>query len=183
MSQTPDLTAVWSAYRDRLKAFLHARVSNHADVDDLLQDISIKVFTGLPDLADHTKLQPWLFQTANRAIIDHYRRQGRAAPNPDDLWYADDDPILRHQLEACVAPFIKALPQDTAALLTEIDLNGTPQRAYAEAHDIPYSTLKSRVTKARSDLRDLFDSCCKFTIDARGGLSEIERKSNGCGPC
>ncbi|WP_270731002.1 sigma-70 family RNA polymerase sigma factor [Shimia sp. Alg240-R146] len=183
MSAAPDLTAVWSAYRDRLKAFLHARIANPADVDDLLQDISIKVFTGLPDLQDQTKLQPWLFQTANRAIIDHYRRSSRAAPNADDLWYADDDPVLRHQLEGCVAPFINALPADTAQMLTEIDLNGTSQRDYAEAHHIPYSTLKSRVTKARTDLRALFDDCCKFTMDSRGNLSEMERKSTGCGPC
>ncbi|TCL08408.1 RNA polymerase sigma (SigZ) subunit [Shimia isoporae] len=183
MSTTPDLTAVWSAYRDRLKAFLRARVSNPDDVDDLLQDISIKVFTGLPNLHDETKLKPWLFQTANRAIIDHYRRAGRAAPQADELWYAQDDPVLRHDLEACVAPFIKALPDDAAALLTAIDLNGVSQRDYASAQDIPYSTLKSRVTRARADLRTLFDACCKFTMDTRGNLSEMELKSNGCRKC
>lgn len=184
MDTSTDLTAVWSAYRERLKAFLHARIANPADVEDLLQDISIKVFTGLPDLQDHAKLKPWLFQTANRAIIDHYRANARGKDiNPDDLWYGEDDAVLRHDLEGCVAPFINALPAETAQMLTEIDLNGTPQRAYAEAHNIPYSTLKSRVTKGRADLRDLFEGCCKFTMDSRGNLSEMERKSNGCNAC
>ncbi|KPA20655.1 ECF RNA polymerase sigma factor SigH [Shimia sp. SK013] len=184
MSTAPDLTAVWSAYRDRLKAFLHARIANPADVDDLLQDISIKAFTGLPDLQDHAKLKPWLFQTANRAIIDHYRANARGKDiDPGDLWYVEDDPVVRHDLEGCVTPFINALPADTAQMLTEIDLNGMSQRDYAQAHDIPYSTLKSRVTKARTDLRDLFEGCCKFTMDSRGNLSEMERKSTGCSRC
>ena len=40
------------------------------DVDDLLQEISIKTLAGFETIEDQTKVQSWLFQIANRTIID-----------------------------------------------------------------------------------------------------------------
>ena len=184
MEHRMDLETVWADYRLRLKAFLHSRVSNAMDVEDLLQEISIKVLNGLPFLDDKTKLQPWLFQTAHRTILDHYRKQGRGkAIHADDLWYEGDGEDVRDDLERCVEPFISALPEDQAALLQAIDLEGMSQKAYAVAHGLTYSTLKSRVQKARARLRGLFEECCHLTVDARGSISDYQQKSGGCKKC
>ena len=174
---------IWPKYRARLKAFLHARVSNPADVDDLLQDISIKVINGLPGLKDPARLQSWLFQTADRTIIDHYRRNVRSTAHPDDLWYHRDDPETRQDLEGCVEPFIRGLSPDTADLLMAIDIHGMPQRDYAEAQGLSYSTLKSRVQKGRAELRKAFEDCCNISLDVRGNISDVQQKSPGCKKC
>ncbi len=174
---------IWPKYRARLKAFLHSRVSNAADVDDLLQEISVKVFTGLPALNDPSKLQPWLFQTADRTIIDYYRKSGRAQAHPDDLWYHRDDPETRQDLEGCVEPFIRGLPAETADMLMAIDINGMSQNDYAMAHGLPYSTLKSRVRKGRAELRKAFENCCDITMDARGNIADVQEKSESCKKC
>jgi len=174
---------IWPKYRARLKAFLHSRVSNPADVDDLLQDISIKVFTGLPGLQDPARLQPWLFQTADRTIIDFYRKSGRSAAHPDDLWYHRDDPETRQDLEGCVEPFILGLPEETAEMLMAIDIHGMSQRDYAEQHGLSYSTLKSRVQKGRAELRKAFEACCNISMDVRGNISDVQEKPASCKNC
>lgn len=174
---------IWPKYRARLKAFLHARVSNAADVDDLLQDISIKVFTGLPGLQDPAKLQAWLFQIADRTIIDFYRKSGRDKAHPDDLWYHRDDPETRQQLEGCVAPFIRGLPHETAEMLMAIDIHGMSQRDYAAANGLSYSTLKSRVQKGRAELRKAFEDCCTIAMDARGNIADVEENASQCKKC
>lgn len=175
---------IWPNYRARIKAFLHSKVANPADVDDLLQEISIKVFTGLPTLSDPTKLQSWLFQTADRTIIDFYRKNARAKTvDPEDLWYSSDDPGIRQELENCVEPFIRGLPAETAKLLMDIDINGVSQKEYAKAHGLSYSTLKSRVQKGRDDLRKAFDDCCNWTIDTRGNIAQYHLKSDNCKKC
>ncbi|WP_425046575.1 RNA polymerase sigma factor SigZ [Primorskyibacter sp. S87] len=179
-----DVEQVWSDYRSRIRAFLRARVANPADVDDLLQDISIKVFTGLSGVDDQSRLQPWLFQTANRTIIDHYRKSGRHNDlHPDDLWYQGDDTSMRQDLEGCVEPFISALPRASADLLTAVDINGQSQKDYADARGIPYSTLKSQVQKARSELRSVFEDCCRLTLDTRGSIADYDVKSDRCKNC
>ncbi|MEX0278089.1 MAG: RNA polymerase sigma factor SigZ [Ruegeria sp.] len=174
---------IWPKYRARLKAFLHSRVSNAADVDDLLQDISIKVMAGLPALKDLAKLQSWLFQTADRTIIDHYRKNGRAQAHPDDLWYHRDDPETRQDLEGCVEPFIRGLPSETAEMLLAIDIQGMSQQDYADHLGLPYSTLKSRVQKGRAKLRRAFEDCCNISMDARGNISDVQEKPQACKKC
>ena len=178
------LEEVWNEYRGQLKAFLHSRVSNPADVDDLLQEISIKVFAGLKSLKDETKLQSWLYQTAHNTIVDHYRREGRNKDlAPEDLWYVADEKTVRRDLEGCIQPFIGALPEDTAQLLTAIDLNGQPQKDYAAQHGLAYSTLKSRVQTARSSLRGLFEDCCRMSVDANGNIADYSPKGGSCKKC
>ncbi|AZV77989.1 RNA polymerase sigma factor SigZ [Parasedimentitalea marina] len=179
-----DVEKIWFEYRARIKAFLHSRVSNVADVEDLLQEISIKTFVGISALDDPSKVQSWLFQTAHRTIIDFYRKNGSAKDmHADDLWYSEDEPETRHELERCVEPFIAALPSETAQLLTAIDIEGQSQKDYAAAHGLPYSTLKTRVKNGRRALRSVFDNCCRFTLDSRGNLSEYHSKSDSCENC
>ena len=64
-----NIEKIWLQYRARLKAFLQSKVSNPDDVDDLLQEISIKTFAGLNQLRDHSKVQSWLF--SDRQPHDH----------------------------------------------------------------------------------------------------------------
>ena len=90
---------------------------------------------------------------------------------------------MRQELEGCVAPFISALPADKAQLLTAIELEGMSQKQYAAKNAISYSTVKSRVQAARSELRRLFDECCHVSFDSRGSLRDYKAKSSGCKKC
>lgn len=178
------LEEIWQQYRARLKAFLHSKVSNPADVDDLLQEISIKTFIKLDTLGDPTKVQAWLFQIAQRTIVDFYRAKGRSKDvHPDDLWYLEDETQVLQDFEACVEPFLAALPSNTAHMLRQIDFEGRSQKEYANTHYISYSTLKSRLQKARSELRAVFENCCYLTLDAQGNISDYRLKSDPCKNC
>lgn len=68
---------IWAEYRTVLKAFLHRRVSDADDVDDLLQEILIKTHTHLGDLREGESIKTWLFQIARNATIDFYRKTTR----------------------------------------------------------------------------------------------------------
>ncbi|WP_237485505.1 RNA polymerase sigma factor SigZ [Vibrio hippocampi] len=168
---------VWREYQSSLKAFLHKNVANHADVEDLLQEILIKTYQKLPTVQESSKIKSWLFQVANHTIIDFYRQNGKPEPNADALWYEQDEPKVVDQLAQCVEPFIKALPQQDADLLTAIEINGVSQKQYAEQHGIKYSTLKSRVAKSRNKLKHLFDDCCQMSIDSQGNLMDFDPNS------
>lgn len=47
---------VWRDDRARIKSFLHSKVPNSENLVDLLQEISIKVFNGLPYDIEHIQL-------------------------------------------------------------------------------------------------------------------------------
>ncbi|WP_435277162.1 sigma factor-like helix-turn-helix DNA-binding protein [Psychrobium sp. nBUS_13] len=73
------------------------------------------------------------------------------------------------------------LPSAQRQLLRAIELEGVTQKDFAEQHDIKYSTLKSRVKKARASLMAQFDNCCSFSVDSRGSVIDFSRKGKSCG--
>lgn len=179
------LETIWKEYRASLMAFLHSKISDGADVDDVLQEILIKTHQHLAKLHAEDSIKPWLFQIANHAIIDFYRRNGRLnelKQHELEVNGAELDAI-KQALSHCIAPFIQALSQDNAELLTAIDLNNTSQKAYAKSLGIRYSTLKSRVQSARKELRMLFDGCCAMTLDAQGNVMDYDIVTNHCKGC
>lgn len=180
-----DMEQIWRDYKSHLTAFLHAKISNPEDVEDLLQDILLKTHNNLDHIQSEDSLKPWLFQVANNAIIDFYRKNGRGLDlNPDDLWYGDEEEeTVQQELAKCIEPFIQALGNEETELLTEVELNGISQKAYAADHDLAYSTLKSRVQKGRKDLKALFVNCCNFSKDHQGNLLDYTPKEDSCEKC
>ncbi|MBT9317839.1 RNA polymerase sigma factor SigZ [Leptothoe spongobia] len=178
------LEQLWDEYRTSIKAFLQSRVSNSDDVDDLLQEILIKTYKNIHTIKSDSSAKSWLFQVANRTIIDFYRKQGRSTTlKYDQPWYLEDESEAENALGNCVLPFIKALPEDSKRLLMAVDIDGKSQKEYANELGVKYSTLKSRVKKARGQLRTLFEDCCKFTFDSRGNMIDYDPKSDQCQDC
>ena len=159
-------------------------MSDSAEVDDLLQEILIKTYNNIHTVKSEDSIKPWLYQIAKNSIIDFYRKQAKKRElTADELWYEQDDEDIRQSLSDCIELFIRALPADSAALLTEIDIKGQSQKAYAKASGISYSTLKSRVSKGRRELRGLFEQCCHFSLDKHGNLVDFDPKSDSCDNC
>ena len=168
---------IWLEYRAALKHFLHAKISNEADVDDLLQDILIKTYTNLNSVKKQKSVKSWLFQIANNTIIDYYRKKDRyQAANSENFLTFEETPERKVDLSNCISPFINALPDEHASLLTAIDINNQSQKQYAEQLGVSYSTLKSRVQKSRGLLKQVFDDCCHFKIDKLGNVYGYDAK-------
>ncbi len=195
------LEKIWDEYRTSLKAFLHFKVSNEADVEDLLQDILIKTHQHLHTVRSEKAIKSWLFQIASHTITDYYRRNAKVKHiDWDDPFFSDvkgdivtntgkkDNQEGTHEetkqeLAQCIEPFVHALSKDNNQLLTAIELEGRSQKDYAAEKGIPYSTIKSRVKKARSELRKVFDDCCHMQLDNQGNLMDYEVKENKHKPC
>ena len=179
-----NLENIWQEYGSSLRSFLYSRISNEADIDDLLQEVLIKTHRNLGTVTSSGKIKPWLFQLTNNTIIDYYRTKGRAKDvSAADLWYADDDVDVEQALAQCVEPFIRALPKRSADLLFAIDIEGQSQKDYAKKAGVSYSTLKSQVQRGRAKLRALFDDCCSLTLDKHGNVIEYRAKTGGCDSC
>lgn len=179
-----ELEKIWSEYKAGLSAFLHSKIANHHDVEDLLQEVLLKTHQKLGQVESEGSIKSWLYQVANHTIIDFYRRKGRQPDlAADDLWHSESQPDVKQELSHCVDPFVKALDRQHSELLMAIDLNGESQKEYAASLGISYSTLKSRVKKARSELRHVFEDCCHMKLDAQGNLMDYEHKKKETPRC
>jgi RNA polymerase sigma-70 factor, ECF subfamily len=175
----------WNEVGAKLRAFVARRVRAPADVDDLVQDIFLRIQRGVSDLRDEERFGPWVYRVARNAIADH-RRSARRHPiadgDPSDEPSADDDDDDRaaeQDLAAYVATFIAMLPSPYREALTLTELEGLTQKEAAEMMSISLSGMKSRVQRGREQLRKLFDDCCTIALDARGRVVSCDPRPDG----
>lgn len=181
--------APWQDVAARLRPFIARRVSP-AEIDDVLQDVFVRVQRGLPRLRDEDRFTSWLFQIARNAVAEHMRSRARHPLADDDarderaVEQEDDDREAARELAGCVAMFIAQLPSPYREAITLVELEGRTAKEAAEMVGVSVSGMKSRVQRGRARLRELFDRCCEIAIDARGKPTDFTpRPSRPCKPC
>lgn len=182
---TIQLERLWEQYCCRLKAFIQSRVSDQDDVEDLLQEVFIRIHNHLCCLRDLSKLESWIYQVARNAIIDHYRSRrpgvelSESIPSEDEVDADDPEAVLALSLTSMVDEL--PAPYRDALLLTEYQ--GLNQRQMADRLGISFSGAKSRVQRARRMLRDMLLACCHFELDRRGAIIDYYARCCSCNPC
>lgn len=66
-------------YHGDIKKFLSTRV-DHADVDDLVQDVMVASWKALPMFDGKSKFRTWLIGICIHKVKDHYRARSRRFP-------------------------------------------------------------------------------------------------------
>lgn len=62
------------AYQDRIAGFVYTIIGSTADIDDLTQQVLLRMLAGLPKLREDARFEAWLFRLARNVSIDHLRR-------------------------------------------------------------------------------------------------------------
>jgi RNA polymerase sigma-70 factor (ECF subfamily) len=177
--------ALWQDVAERIRPFVARRIAP-TDVDDVLQDVFVRVQRGLATLRDEERFTSWLFQIARNSVADHQRTRARhplPATTPDDDQAAaadDDDREAARSLSACVSLFVAQLRSPYREAVTLVELEGLTAREAAEMVGISVSGMKSRVQRGREQLRELFDQCCEIALDARGKVTDYTRRTKPC---
>ncbi len=176
---------VWQEYHSRLRAFIKSRISDDTATDDILQNVFLKMHTGLASLKDETKLQSWLYQIARNAVIDYYRSQKPTVDIPEWLPHPKPDPgdKVTQELSECLQPMIQLLPENYREAVILSELKGLTQKEVARIQGTSLSGAKSRVQRGHALLKEMLADCCRFEFDHSGRLCAYERNGKACDAC
>ncbi|MBX2814253.1 MAG: sigma-70 family RNA polymerase sigma factor [Myxococcales bacterium] len=174
-----ELHTAWNQFAYSLKKFLHNRVGNEAEAQDILQEVFLKLCQQAHKDALPQLLGPWLFRTARNTMIDRIRRHSQSDPIPENLPAPGPDidtqaVELESKLGRWLQAQVKALPPPYAEAIHKVDIEGGCQRQIAVALNIPYSTFKSRVHRGRAQLRAVLRRCCLVEWDAQGRVRDVQ---------
>jgi RNA polymerase sigma-70 factor, ECF subfamily len=178
----------WTDVAARLRPFVAHRV-RPSDIDDVVQDVLVRMHRGLPDLRDNDRFSAWMFQVARNAIADTARKHARAPiddANLDDRPAepaSDDDREAATHLAGCVSLFVAQLPSPYREAITLVELEDKTAKEAAEMVGISVSGMKSRVQRGRAQLRELFERCCEIAVDARGKPIDYAPRPRPCNSC
>ena len=175
----------WGETLDRLRGFVAARVEDPEVAADITQDVLVRtIASGAVDRVDN--LGAWLYRAARNAVIDHYRTRRIHEPDTDLERWPDPDRTdtlpndATRELARCLQPMLSRLHPVARDALTRIDLDGQTHRQAAEQLGISTSGMKSRVQRARRDLREQVTSCCQVETDSTGALADYVPHAGSC---
>ena len=181
--ERPD--ANWNQTLQHLRAFIAARVGDYEVAGDITQNVIVRsIASGALDRVDNPSA--WLYRSARNAVIDHYRTRRIHEPIIEpDLW-PDPDPQDEEPNEAtralarCLTPMLNELPDTARDALTRVDLHGQTHQQAAEELGVSVSGMKSRVQRARRQLKDRLTRCCRVDLDRTGAVTDYHPVNAGC---
>jgi RNA polymerase sigma-70 factor (ECF subfamily) len=135
-----------------------SRVAGDASAtDDVVQEVWLQVLRGIGKLRDRAKLRSWVFGIARRVLMDRLRARyavpEHVALEAEDLASAEDSTDLREALGMMQAELAQ-LPLVEREVLVLFYLEELTLAELADVLEIPTGTVKSRLFRARRQLRD-----------------------------
>lgn len=176
-------------YEKKVLALTNRMCRNASDAEEAAQEAFLAAWQGLPFFRGDSSFSTWLYRLASNACVDLLRRESRhrdaAGPSLNDeelnIDVTDSAPTpqeaaerteLREQIEAGLA----ALPDEYRAVLVLREMH---QRSYDEIADIlslDVGTVKSRINRARKQLRNFLIKTGNFS----GGAPSNTAEKEGC---
>jgi RNA polymerase sigma-70 factor (ECF subfamily) len=172
----------WRDIEARLRPYVARRVASAVEIDDIVQEILVRVHKGLSSLHDDESFGGWVYRIAARTIADAAKLRARdpIARDADlgDIVDDDSDEAADLQLELgeCVALFVARLPTPYREAITLTELKGLTQKDASEMLGVSLSGMKSRVQRGREKIREMFEECCEISVDCRGRVVNCEAR-------
>jgi RNA polymerase sigma-70 factor (ECF subfamily) len=166
------LDELLTAFQDRLFAVCLRMAGDRETARDLTQDAMVKIIQGLDRFDGRSRLSTWMIRVTINTCLSHRRRQRLrdhapldAIADPDahaphgahlaDHREPTPDDRVEHQRQTRVLyAGLQRIDPAQRAIIVLRDAHGLDYARIAEILDVPRGTVKSRLFRARSALRD-----------------------------
>lgn len=147
-------------YHDRLFYFVRRMVDQDDQAAQLLQEVWVRVLQSLSSLQHGSRLAPWLYSVTRHVVMSHYRECYSNAEATDHATL-DEQPIdtsgnaARFEDAELIHFGLSRIGWNEREVLTLHFLDDLSVAEIATVLGIPPGTVKSRLHRARSDLRQV----------------------------
>ncbi|MCR4907680.1 MAG: sigma-70 family RNA polymerase sigma factor [Lachnospiraceae bacterium] len=77
---------IYLVYRDKVRSYIRARVSNNEDAEDICSDVFLKVQKHFGEYdADKGAVSTWIYAMTRNTVIDYYRTRKTYEEVPEEL--------------------------------------------------------------------------------------------------
>lgn len=158
----PTWAEIVEEHTPRVYRLAYRLTGNVHDAEDLTHDVFVRVFRSLDGYTPGT-FEGWLHRITTNLFLDRARRKQRirfdaltddfaallhsGSPTPEQI-------VLDHHLDADVQRALDALPPQFRAAVVLCDIEGLTYEEVADALDIKLGTVRSRIHRGRSLLRE-----------------------------
>lgn len=159
------------ANHQRLVVHIVGRVvQNKEDVEDICQEVFIKVFKKIKNFRGDSRLSTWIARIAYNTSISHVRKNKVVEQSYDenpgiviDKKYGDSNQKILEKKEAkqFLMEKIEELPLHYRTVLTLYHLEEFSYKEIEEITEMPEGTIKSYLSRARKILKEKLEKVVK----------------------
>ena len=163
---------LYQRYQQRVRSTLY-QLCGKALLDDLVQEVFLRAWKGLPKLKTTKYFSTWLYRISWNVATDRRRKLAKASEKANfnekytskdrsgygkDLSNIKDTPdLMRLHYQDLVQRGLENLSFDHRCVLVLHDLEDLPQKQVAQILDIPVGTVKSRLFHARNSFKKFLE--------------------------
>ncbi len=156
-------------YQDQAYRTAYRILGNPEDAKDATQESFIKIYRSLKGFKLQSNFSTWMYRIIHNTCLDMIRKRKRRQEipieikehqNKDDYKIPLEDPkdgpealLDYHQLKEQVESEILKLPVEYRGVIILRDIEGLSYQEIAEALEISEGTVKSRLNRGRTQLR------------------------------
>lgn len=158
-------------YEKRVFSTIYYMAKNDNDVEDIAQEVFIKIYKNLNNFKEESSLYTWIYRITVNVCIDELKKRKKVVyidekidtkdgevelQLPDDSKSPTDiaeDNELKYRLEKC----IKKLPESQRMMIILRDIKGFTYMEIAEIMKMNLGTVKSKINRARAALKELLE--------------------------
>ena len=157
-------------YQERLYHSVYRLVENAEDAQDVVQEAFLNAYQSLERFKGDSQFFTWLYRIAVNTAISYMRKHramarietqknGELVLEPHDLSSASRPEYALEQAEqqTRVRQALARLSPEHRAVLIMKDMEGQKYERMAEIMQVPIGTIRSRLHRARLELRELLE--------------------------
>ena len=148
----------------------YSMLSDYSDADDAAQEVFIRVYHGINSFRENSSLTTWIYRITSNVCADMLRKRQRAgetisinAPPDDegrqteikDTAPEPEEKIEQNERQKAVRDAIANLRSEYREVITLCDIEQLSYDETAEILRCPVGTVKSRLNRARNQLRKI----------------------------
>jgi len=156
-----------SKYQDKVYNLCRHMLRNADDAQDAAQDVFLKAYQALPKFQPEASLYTWLYRIATNTCIDYRKKpifesllgdfgegerlihdRASDAPSPEKLYQSK-------QIDQALQEGLGKLSPKLRAIIILKEIEELSYEEIADTLEISMGTVKSRIARAREELRKL----------------------------
>jgi len=151
-------------YEPKIKFLVRRYIDDRSEVNDVCQEVYMRVFQGLPSFRNECSFYTWLFRITINTSLNYVQTKGMRIDkmciefNEKDLLISNnrvnsyegpEEILIRDELEETIYDVVDQLNDELSLCLILREIAGLSYDDIAVLMDCPVGTVKSRLSRAR----------------------------------
>ena len=135
---------------------IRVKVRSEEDALDISQEVFIKIWRALPNWRGECRFSTWIYKVSINCCYDHLRKvPGRIDIADETVEASPEKSLDRNETITAVRAAIAKLSDEQREIVVLRDIDGHTYEEIAEMLDLEIGTVKSRLNRARANLREM----------------------------